>query len=173
MCQKFALLTALTKSSQNPRCVLTTTSPIEADWPAACNCSGGGARMKLKIEQRENQGIFILDLKGRLVLGEEDLALRQQLTGHRHVILNLKDVSSIDTSALGTIVFFAQRFREAGGKLALLHLSDSQARLPEMLKLNTVLDIYEDEVDAVNSFFPERVVPRYDILDFVAQQELR
>jgi len=119
-----------------------------------------------------------LDLKGRLVLGDEDLALRQTLiaaldSGLRNVILNLKEVSSIDTTSLGTLVFFAQRFREANGKLVLLHLNKPEARLPEMLKLNAVFEIHRDEVDAVNSFFPERVVTRYDILDFVAQQELR
>jgi len=135
--------------------------------------------MKLKIDQRKSQGIFILDLKGRLLLGEEDLALRQQLTSllletaKPKVILNLKEVSAIDTTALGTLVFFSERFREASGRLVLLQLNESEAKLPETLKLNTVFDIYRDEVDAVNSFFPDRVVPRYDILDFVAQQAQR
>ena len=137
-----------------------------------------GAVMKLEIEQREIQGIFLLDLKGRLVLGDEDLALRQRLmtllgTGRHNAILDLKEVTDIDTTGLGTLVFCALRFREAGGKLVLLHLSDSQARLPDTLKLNAVFETYQDEVDAVNSFFPERAVSRYDILDFVEEQERR
>jgi anti-sigma B factor antagonist len=134
--------------------------------------------MKLEIEQKEIQGIFLLDLKGRLVLGDEDVALRQRLmallSADRHkVILNLKEVTDIDTTALGTLVSFALRFRQAGGKLVLLHLGDSQARLPDTLKLNAVFETYQEEVDAVNSFFPERAVSRYDILDFVEEQERR
>lgn len=132
--------------------------------------------MKLEIEQRQNEGIFILDLKGRLVLGPEDLALRQRLqalldAGRHNVIVNLKEVSDIDSTGLGTLVTCALRFRDSGGKLVLLHLSDSQARLPGILKLNAVFETYQDEVPAVNSFFPERAIHRYDILDFVEEQE--
>lgn len=130
--------------------------------------------MKLEIQQRENEGVLILDLKGRLVLGPEDSALRQRLQdlAQRHnVIVNLKDVSDIDSTGLGTLVTSALRFRDAGGKLVLLHLNDSKGRLPDILKLNTVFETYQDEVAAVNSFFPDRKVPRYDILDFVEEQE--
>ena len=134
--------------------------------------------MNLEIEQREKEGIFILDLKGRLVLGREDLAFRQRLqslldAGRHNVILNLKDVSNIDTTGLGTLVSWALRFRESGGKLVLLNLGGSQARLPDTLKLNTVFETYQDENAAVNSFFPERAIQHYDILDFVEEQERR
>jgi anti-sigma B factor antagonist len=134
--------------------------------------------MNLEIEQREKEGIFILDLKGRLVLGREDLALRQKLqslldAGRHNVILNLKDVSNIDTTGLGTLVSWALRFRESGGKLVLLNLGESQARLPDMLKLNAAFETYQDENAAVNSFFPERAFQHYDILDFVEEQERR
>lgn len=140
--------------------------------------SGRRTAMKLEIQPREKEGIFILDLKGRLVLGDEDLALRQRLlglvnAGRRNVILNLKEVTDIDTSGIGTLLFCALRFREAGGRLALLHLGENDARLPDMLKLSAVFESYQDEVDAVNSFFPERVVSHYDILDFVEEQERR
>jgi len=134
--------------------------------------------MRLEIKQMETQGIFVLALTGRLVLGEEDLALRQRLTslldsGRNKMILNLKDVSDIDSAALGTLVLYAGRFREAGGKLVLLHLKDAQADLPDILKLNAVFETYDEEVDAVNSFFPERAVNHYDILEFVEEQERR
>jgi anti-sigma B factor antagonist len=130
--------------------------------------------MKLDIQQRENEGIIVLDLKGRLVLGPEDSALRQRLQAlaeSHNVIVNLKDVSDIDSTGLGTLVNSALRFREAGGKLVLLNLNDAKGRLPAILKLNTVFETYQDEVAAVNSFFPDRKVPRYDILDFVEEQE--
>ena len=134
--------------------------------------------MKLEIEQREKEGIFILDLKGRLVLGSEDQALRQKLqslldAGRHKVILNLKEVSDIDSTGLGTLVYCALRFRESGGKLVLLHLGEFQATLPETLKLNVAFETYQEEVDAINSFFPERAIKRYDILDFVEEQERR
>jgi anti-sigma B factor antagonist len=134
--------------------------------------------MKLEMESRENEGIFILDLKGRLVLGPEDLALRQRLQSlldarRFNVIVNLKDVTDIDSTSLGTLVNCALRFRDSGGKLVLLHLSDSRGRLPDLLKLNTVFETFQDEVEAVNSFFPDRAIKRYDILDFVEEQERR
>ena len=134
--------------------------------------------MYLKIDQRETEGIVILDLKGRLVLGPEDVALRQRLqalreTGHVNVALNLKDVSDLDTSALGTLVDCATKFREAGGRLVLLNLSPVHTELSNTVRLNTAFDIYQDEVAALNSFFPDRVVPRYDILEFVEELERR
>jgi anti-sigma B factor antagonist len=142
------------------------------------NSPSRGAAMKLEIQQREKEGIFILDLKGRLVLGTEDLALRQRLqglldAGRHNVILNLKDVSNIDTTGLGTLVSWALRFRESGGKLVLLNLGEAQARLPDTLKLNAVFETYQDEAAAVNRFFPERAIQHYDILDFVEEQERR
>jgi anti-anti-sigma factor len=130
----------------------------------------------LQIEQRETEGIVILDLKGRLVLGPEDIALRQRLqalrdAGRTNVALNLKEVSDLDTSALGTLVFCSMKFREAGGRLVLLNLSPSHTQLSNMVKLNTAFEIYRDEIAALNSFFPERAVPHYDILEFVEEQE--
>jgi len=130
----------------------------------------------LHIEQREKEGIIILDLQGQLVLGPNDVLLRQRLQalrqgGHLSVALNLKHVSEMDTTALGTLVFYAMKFREAGGRLVLLNLSPSHSELSNTVKLNTAFDIYPDEVSAVNSFFPERAVPRYDILEFVEDQE--
>jgi anti-sigma B factor antagonist len=134
--------------------------------------------LHLQIDQRETEGIVILDLKGPLILGPEDVALRQRLqalreSGHLNVALNLRDVSDLDTSALGTLIFCSQKFRQAGGRLVLLNLSPSHTELSNTVKLNTVFDIYQDEVAAVNSFFPDRVVPRYDILEFVEELERR
>src|SRR5579871_3828777 len=174
-CQKFA--TCLTKMATpgRPCCVVAMRSKACADWPKACFRSGERRpTMKLEIQERKNEGIVILDLKGRVVLGPEDSAMRQRLQtfadGH-NIIVNLKDVSDIDSTGLGTLVNAALRFREAGGKLVLLHLNDTKGRLPDILKLNTVFETYQDEVEAVNSFFPDRKVPRYDILDFVEEQE--
>jgi len=128
------------------------------------------------IHQREREGITILDLKGKIVLGAGDSTFREHVQslfneGTRKVILNLKDVTDLDSAGLGTLVLLATTFRDAGGKLALLNMSPAHAQLPEVLKLNTVFEIYHDELDAVNSFFPERKVAHYDILQFVHEIE--
>jgi anti-sigma B factor antagonist len=135
-----------------------------------------GQSLHLEIEQRENEGIVILDLKGRLVLGLEDIALRQRLQGvheggHLNAALNLKEVSEIDTTALGTLVFCATKFRETRGRLVLFNLSAKHSELSNMVKLNSAFEIYPDEVAAVNSFFPDRAVRHYDILEFVEDLE--
>ena len=131
--------------------------------------------MNLQIGQREREKIVILDLKGQLVLGEEDLSLLQRLlflldSRHRKVILNLKDVSSVDESGLDTVAFCATRFHDIGGRLVLLNLGQSHAQVADISILNTVSETYREESDAVNSFFPDRVFPRYDILEFVNEQ---
>jgi len=135
-----------------------------------------GRSVHLHIEQREIDGVILLDLKGHLVLGDEDLMLRQRVrsltdAGANKLILNLKEVSTIDTAVLGTLIYCAQKFQEAGGRLVLIHLSPSLGRLSDALKLNAAFDIYQDELEAVNSFFPNRTARHYDILEFVEEQE--
>jgi anti-sigma B factor antagonist len=124
--------------------------------------------MKLQIEQREREKIVILDLQGRLTVGDEDFSLLQRMlllldSRRRQVILNLKDVTSIDETGLDTIAFCALRFEDAGGRMVLLNVSSP----------HTGIETYQQETDAINSFFPDRVVPRYDILEFVKGQQLR
>jgi anti-sigma B factor antagonist len=113
-----------------------------------------------------------------LVLGEEDLSLLQRLlylldSRHRQVILNLKEVSTIDESGIDTVAFCATRFHDVGGKLVLLNLGQSHAEIADTSKLNIVSETYQEETEAVNSFFSDRVVQRYDILEFVNEQKSR
>lgn len=127
----------------------------------------------LEVKEKERDGVVILDLEGRLVLGEEELALRQRIEslvegGARKLILNLKDISEIDSTGLATLEFCAEKFRAAGGKCVLLNLDPAHTDPADVLKLSTLFETFQDESDAVNSFFPERIVPRYDILEFVA-----
>src|SRR6202521_739154 len=134
--------------------------------------------MHLEIQQREKEGITILDLKGKIVLGPEDLSLRGRLLslvadGIRNVILNLKEVNHSDTAGIGTLVLCTEKFRAAGGRLVLVNLSPAQASVANILKLDSEFDIYPDEQDAVNSFFPERTVPHYDILQLVEEIKVR
>ena len=130
--------------------------------------------MHLEIQQREKEGITILDLKGKIVLGPEDLSLRERLLslldkGIRNVVLDLKGVTHIDSAGVGTLVLCTEKFRAADGRLVLVDLSAEQASAANILKLDSELDIYPDELGAVNSFFPDRVVPHYDILQLVEQ----
>jgi anti-sigma B factor antagonist len=128
----------------------------------------------LEIMQREKDGIAVLDLDGRVVQGDDDLALRLRLeslaaSGQKNVILNLKKVSEIDTTGQGSLEYCGEKFRELGGKCVLLDLDPAGTKVPDVFKLSTDFETYDEEVDAVNSFFPDRKVPHYDILDFVAK----
>jgi anti-sigma B factor antagonist len=132
----------------------------------------------LEVKQRERDGVVILDLEGRLILGDEDLELRGRVmslleTGSRKLILNLKDVTEFDTAGLTTLELFAEKFREAGGRCVLLNLDPEHAEPSALLKLSTTFETYREELDAVNSFFPDRIVPHYDILEFVATLDQR
>jgi anti-sigma B factor antagonist len=128
--------------------------------------------MSLDIRQRDREGIQILDLKGRLTVGEEATIVREKLkemadAGHVNVILNLKQVDYIDSTGLGALVICFTTLRKAGGALKLLNLNKRNIELLLLTKLTTVLELFNDEQDAVNSFFPGREIKKFDILDFV------
>ena len=132
--------------------------------------------MNLEIEQREKEGIPILDLKGHLALGDEDLLLRQKLAsmldaGKNKVLLNLQHLTAMDTAGFGTLAFWSAKLRESGGLLALLNFSESHMKLANVLELDTTFKIFRDEQEALNSFFPDRALHQYDILEFVEEQE--
>ncbi len=132
--------------------------------------------MSLEIEQREREGIHILDLKGRITVGPEAGALREKVNalgaaGAKSLILNLEDIDYIDSTGLGALVMCATTLRKAGGAVKLLHLNRRNVELLVMTKLATVFEIFADEQDAVNSFFPDRKIKTFDILDFVQQMK--
>jgi anti-sigma B factor antagonist len=134
--------------------------------------------MSLHIEQRESEGVIILDLKGPLTLGHGDLELRDRLpalhqSGKVNILLNLKDVSEIDSTGLGTLVFGLARLRKAGGRLALVNVNRSHLELFLLTKLAIAFEFFEDEQEAVNSFFPDRAVKRFDVLNFVQRKDNR
>ena len=130
--------------------------------------------MSLKIEQRETEGIMILDLKGPLTLGHGDLELRDRLPGRNqsgrvNIILNLQEVTRIDSTGLGTLVFGLARLRKSGGRLALVNLDRSHLELFLLTRLSIAFEFFADEQDAVNSFFPGRKQNPFDVLSFVGQ----
>jgi anti-sigma B factor antagonist len=131
--------------------------------------------MSLAIGQRTKEGIVILDLKGRLVVGEPVAALRERIrqlaeAGSVNVILNLEQVDYIDSTGLGSMVICYTTLQKAGGALKILNLSRRNIELLVLTKLSTVFEVFNDEQDAVNSFFPNREIRKFDILSFVQQQ---
>ena len=130
----------------------------------------------LEITRREREGVTILDLKGRLIVGEPSGKIREAINGEItwdrfRIILNLEHVDYIDSTGLGSMVICFTTLQKAGGKMKLLNLNKRNIELLLLTKLSTVFEIFNDEQDAVNSFFPERAIKRFDILNFVQQQE--
>ena len=129
--------------------------------------------MALEIKQREREGILIVDLKGRITVGDEAGVLRAEfgkLTGAANVILNLQHCDYIDSTGLGALVLGYTSMRKRNGRLILENLSRRNIELLLFTKLTTVFEIFNDEQDAVNSCFPDREIRRFDILDFVKDQ---
>jgi len=130
--------------------------------------------MALDIEEREREGITILDLNGRLIVGEP-VALREKVRelsddGKINIVLNLGNVDYIDSTGLGGLVIAYTSIKKAGGALKILNLSKRNVELLVLTKLTTVFELFMDEQDAINSFFPNRQIRKFDILSFVQEQ---
>ena len=130
----------------------------------------------MEIRLREREGIRIADLEGALVLGGATSTFRDTLnellrSSSTRVILNLAGVDYIDSTGLGLLVVCATDFRKAGGDIKLVNLAPRHMELLVVTKLETVFETFDNEQDAVNSFFPGRQIRRFDILTFVREQE--
>ena len=129
----------------------------------------------LDIQSREREGVRILDLSGKLAVGGAS-DLREKVTaetagGNLKQLLNLKDVEYIDSTGLGTMVICFMAVQKAGGILKLVNLNRRNLELVLLTKLSTVFQIFNDEQEAINSFFPDREIKHFDILSFVQQQK--
>lgn len=132
--------------------------------------------MALDIEQRESEGVAILDLRGSLTFGPGDLELRDRLvalhqSGKVNIVLNLKEVSDIDSTGLGSLVFGLARLRKSGGRLALLNVNRTDLKLFLLTRLAIAFEFFDDEQNAVDSFFPDREIKHFDVLDFVRHED--
>src|SRR5579872_1387147 len=113
--------------------------------------------MALSIDNREVSHVTILDVRGRIVLGDEIERLRTAVRGlvaegKKKIILNLAHVDYIDSSGVGELVGCFTTVRNAGGELKLLNLSQKVHDVLHVTKLYTVFDIKDDEFTAVKSF---------------------
>ncbi|MEO8048857.1 MAG: STAS domain-containing protein [Acidobacteriota bacterium] len=129
--------------------------------------------MALEIDEHEREGVTILALKGRITVGEVT-PVREKITqllasGHSQIVLDLEHVDYIDSTGLGNLVISYTQVQKAGGALKLLQLNKRNVELLALTRLHTIFEVFAEETEAVNSFFPGREIKRFDILNFVQQ----
>jgi anti-sigma B factor antagonist len=132
--------------------------------------------MALDIDESEREGIIVLHLNGRLIVGEPVNALRERIAGlsdrgSTNIVLNMEHVDYIDSTGLGGMVIGYTMLKKAGGALKLVGLNRRNIELLVLTKLSTVFEVFADDQTAVNSYFPNREIKKFDILSFVQQQE--
>ena len=113
--------------------------------------------MHMTTRIRQVGGVTIVDISGRIVLGEESAALRDLVCdllskGHKKILFNLGDVNYIDSSGLGHLVSAFTSVRKREGELKLLNLTNKVHDVLQLTRLYTVFDIMDDEAVAVKSF---------------------
>jgi anti-sigma B factor antagonist len=111
----------------------------------------------LTIASREVDGVIVLDLSGRITLGEGSVQLRDAIRGlivkgSKSVLLNMGDVSYIDSSGLGELVSAYTTAKNQQAEVKLLNLTKKVHDLLQLTKLYTVFDIKDNEASAIASF---------------------
>ena len=111
----------------------------------------------MRVNVRQREGVTILDLKGKITIGVGDVALRDAIhealsAGATKILVNLQDVSTIDSSGVGELVSSYTTVTNRGGKLKLLNLPPKVADILQITQLITVFDVFEDEDEALRSF---------------------
>ena len=113
--------------------------------------------MSAKLNTREVGDVTVVDVSGRITLGEGSSAMRDTLRelvagGNKKILLNLKGVKYIDSSGIGELIANFTTVNRGGGELKLLNLTEKVQDLLVITKLLTVFDVYDNEADALNSF---------------------
>jgi len=114
----------------------------------------------LNISVRENQGVVILELHGRIVLGPESRSLREQVVqllseGKKRIVLNLANVTYVDSAGVGTLVNAYTSATRQGGSVKLLNLAERPRETLQLTRLLTVFDVCDNVADAVARFNQE------------------
>jgi len=112
---------------------------------------------ELNINERQAGDVTVLDMSGKITIGEGSVALRTAIRrlleeGKKRILLNLSGISYIDSSGIGELVSSYTAINKEGGQLKLLNLTQKIQDLLTITKLLTVFDVYESEADALNSF---------------------
>lgn len=113
--------------------------------------------MSAKLSPRQVGDVTVIDVSGRITLGEGSSNLREGIRdltakGSKKILLNLGEVSYIDSSGIGELVSGFTSVTNQGGQLKLLHLTKRVQDLLQITKLYTVFEVFEDEAKAVRSF---------------------
>jgi len=113
--------------------------------------------LSMKASTREIDGVTVMDLSGRITLGEGSVVLRDVVRdllskGKKKILANLADVNYIDSSGIGELVSAFTTVRNQGGELKLLNLTKKVHDLLQITKLYTVFDVKDDEATAIKSF---------------------
>jgi anti-sigma B factor antagonist len=111
----------------------------------------------LRITNREVDGVTVVELDGRIVLGEESNSLRETVksllaNNKRKIVLDMRNVTYIDSAGLGTLVASYQSARNQGATLKLANLGSKFQEILQVTKLITVFDVYDSETAAIKSF---------------------
>ena len=112
---------------------------------------------ELSIKERQAGDVTILDLEGKITIGEGSVSLRSAIRrlieeGKKKILLNLAGVGYVDSSGIGELVSSYTTINREGGQLKLLKLTQKIKDLLTITKLLTVFDVYDDESQALNSF---------------------
>ncbi len=113
--------------------------------------------MSVSVTTRQVGDVSVLDVAGRITLGEGSSTLRESLRGittvkNAKILLNLEDVTYIDSSGIGELVSGFTNIQEMGGQLKLLKLTKRVKDLLQITKLYTVFEVFDDEATAIRSF---------------------
>jgi anti-sigma B factor antagonist len=115
---------------------------------------------RMTVVERRVGDVTILDLKGRLVFDEGDRIFRAHVDsllaeGRANIIVNLRDVTYVDSCGVGVLVAKYVSLRRKGGDLRFLHMTPKSLRLMEISKLADIFRVFDDEAQAVASFTSE------------------
>jgi anti-sigma B factor antagonist len=112
--------------------------------------------MQLRMSTRTMDGVMVVDCSGRIIFGEESATLRDTikkvLAQNPRVVLNLAEVSYVDSGGLGTLVSLYTTARNAGGALKLARLTQRVGDLLQLTKLVSIFEVFDDEQLAARSF---------------------
>ncbi len=113
--------------------------------------------MSMKVSTRQVDGVVVMDLSGRITLGEGSVVLRDAVRdllskGNKKILANLADVNYIDSSGIGELVSAFTTVKNQGGELKLLNLTKKVHDLLQITKLYTVFDVKDNEAAAIKSF---------------------
>ena len=113
--------------------------------------------MTVKITNSEVKGVSVVELDGRIVLGEESNSLREELKrliaeGKKKIVLNMANIKYIDSAGLGTLIAAHLSAKTQGASVRLCHLGQKFHEVLQMTKLLTVFDVYDTEEAAISSF---------------------